>query len=584
MKKYLFIALAALGFAACAEKVDDTNIPKGELEESYIAINLMAADVDTRALEGDTYGYEDGTIAERAVKKAYFFFFDENGNPFNVLGNPATAPNPAPTAVNYLQLNNLQAGAYNPDNDNISDISNAVLVLNTYKGIQPKQIVAVLNWTPENKAYSLEDLRTEIYNNSLGDDEKGYVMTNSVYMGEGTTQIIDATPIAEANIKTSEQDALDNPIEIYVERTAAKVVVTAATEIFQVTDDDKPLRPVGAPERTVYVQLKGWELYNEFNKTNLIKVINPEWTNIGLTWNDAPYYRSYWAQTMSERSQNDSFSWIYTEDSGSSTTYGGGFPSAYGYVVDTDNESNNRNTYTYCGENTLEWSSSNDVRTKVILKGTLVEKTGETTYQPLQLARWYGNEYAGVDDLMKAVASSLAYTLFYKDTEEGIDKYKSIAPGDIQIVHGSAIGASAYEVGFQLTNVARNKQWYLYSSANEYTALGTEGVSNADAANTELAKVKPAVLYTDGDTYYIVDVKHLGKNDSSSEYGIVRNHVYQIDIASIKGYGSPGYSGFEFNIENPVYPPTEDEASYVAARINVLSWKVVKQGVNIETK
>ena len=48
MKKYLFIALAALGFAACAEKLDDNNAPHGgEMEESYIAINLLSADVDT---------------------------------------------------------------------------------------------------------------------------------------------------------------------------------------------------------------------------------------------------------------------------------------------------------------------------------------------------------------------------------------------------------------------------------------------------------------------------------------------------------------------------------------------------------
>lgn len=51
MKKYLSIAFAALALAACAEKIDDTNDPafNGEIEQSYIAINLMSADPDTRA-------------------------------------------------------------------------------------------------------------------------------------------------------------------------------------------------------------------------------------------------------------------------------------------------------------------------------------------------------------------------------------------------------------------------------------------------------------------------------------------------------------------------------------------------------
>ena len=69
MKKYLFIALAALGFAACAEKLDDNNLPQGgEMEESYIAINLLSADVDTRAAT-DSYGYEEGTDAERKITR-----------------------------------------------------------------------------------------------------------------------------------------------------------------------------------------------------------------------------------------------------------------------------------------------------------------------------------------------------------------------------------------------------------------------------------------------------------------------------------------------------------------------------------
>jgi hypothetical protein len=55
--------------------------------------------------------------------------------------------------------------------------------------------------------------------------------------------------------------------------------------------------------------------------------------------------------------------------------------------------------------------------------------------------------------------------------------------------------------------------------------------------------------------------------------------VYQIDIRSITGYGTPVYIG-DSNLENPEYP-TVDEASYVSAKINVLSWKVVKQGVDI---
>jgi hypothetical protein len=51
-------------------------------------------------------------------------------------------------------------------------------------------------------------------------------------------------------------------------------------------------------------------------------------------------------------------------------------------------------------------------------------------------------------------------------------------------------------------------------------------------------------------------------------------------VKSIKGYGTPVFIP-NSNIVTPEYPELEQE-SFVAARINVLSWKIVKQEVNIE--
>ena len=84
MKKYFIIALAALGFAACAEKMNDGPSPEqtGELEQSYIAINLMSSELDTR-VNDDTPVLEDGEEAERKVNSVHFFFFRQ-GVPFAV--------------------------------------------------------------------------------------------------------------------------------------------------------------------------------------------------------------------------------------------------------------------------------------------------------------------------------------------------------------------------------------------------------------------------------------------------------------------------------------------------------------------
>ena len=561
MKKYLFIALAALGFAACTDK-DEVNGPvqNAEMEESYIAINLMAADNDTRAAT-DGYGYEEGTVAERAVKTAYFFFFDAEGNPFNVTTSaPGGEKNHLPLTIGNT------TGKVDP---NVSDIKEAVLVLNTYKGVYPSQIVAVINWTPTENTYTLGALHNVLA--TLGNDTNGYVMSNSVYM-DGAGKMVDAVPLTAANIKTTPEAALAAPVEIYVERIAAKVVLTAegkvdgTDNIFDTHKESTPVVTLGTPSTIdVYVKLLGWELYNDYATSFLLKNIeNWNVADLGLTWNDIPYFRCYWADSQ-ETTLNDSFSWSYNS----------GFPTPYGFAV---------GAHTYCGENT--WAvaidgegkvTPNPNNTKVILKGQLMQKNGET-YELLELARWYGTEYAGNEALRTAVANSLKYTLYYKDGEN----YVSIKPEDIMCVKGADVGAKAYEVGFQLStteNYGDDKTWYKYDSTNGYVIFGTADnyTDNTTKTNEYLKSVEPALLYAEGQTYYIVDIEHLGT--ASAKYGVVRNHVYQIDINSIKGYGSPVFSG-DIGYLKPEYP-TEDEASYVAARINVLSWKVVKQGVNI---
>ena len=562
MKKYLFIALAALGFAACAEHIDGPNAPihNGELEESYIAINLMSADSDTRAAE-DSYGYEEGTEAERNINSAYFFFFDENGNPFNVT---TSAPG---GEKNHLQLTiGATTGKVDP---NVSDIKEAVLILNTYKGVYPSQIVAVINWTPTANTYTLEDLH-DVVANSLGNDTNGYVMSNSVYM-DGAGNMVDAVPLTTANIKTTADAAKSAPIDIYVERTAAKVVLTASGKVENTTNiftTQKTSSLVGLNNVDVYVQLHGWELYNDYSSTSLLKNIDTDWdpSALGLTWNDIPFFRCYWAQSQNEN-PGDSFSWSYENPTAK------GFQTAYGFgIAAANDEYATRSTYTYCGENT-----TTDYRTKVILKGQLMQKKDENNYEPLELARWYGTEYAGNQALRTAVANSLKYILYYKDGEN----YVSIKPEDLQCVAGQSVGAEAYEVGFQLSTGGAEKTWYKYSSEKGYEVFGDTAVTGDNVAKTNeyLETVEPALLYAEGQTYYTVDIKHLGATGKTAEYGVVRNHVYQIDIESIKGYGSPVFSG-DIGFLKPEFP-TEGEASYVAARINVLSWKVVKQGVDI---
>lgn len=550
MKKIFMMFCASALLASCAGMLDDDKNPvhNGEIEKSYIAINLMTADPDTRA-EGATY--QDGSEDERAVNSAYFFFF-QNGQPF-----PVTVTDGAVTAPgadeNYLSANLTGNASAKP---NVSDVKDVVLLLRNYKGQYPNQIVAVLNWVPESgKSYEMDELEDLVDIQSTMDSKKYFVMSNAVY-ADGAGQAVTATPLTLANIYTKEADAMANPLEIYVERIAAKVTVTAPAEMK--FDLNKTVN-VGGTTVKAYAKLTGWELYNEFNKSYLLKDITPTWTvdDIGFNWNDQAYFRSYWANSPAP-AWDESNAFIWNKGL------------KFGLKTNVDAGTYASNTYVYCGENTTSTPAD---RTKVILKAQLVKENDE----PLELARWYGTDYIGETALLTAVANTLKNTYYSGVTVGDVTTYTSIAPEDLQcVVGGGTTGVDATEVYFQLSTPAAAKVWYEYSSAKGYVPV------DDDALNEKLQAVPAAILYKNGQTYYYFDIKHLGASGKPAEYGIVRNHIYSININSIGGFGSPVYDPAH-DIVTPEYPDEPStEGSYVSAKVNILSWRMVSQGVNIQ--
>ena len=594
MKKYLFLAVALLGLASCTkDDIANGNNPihNGEIEESYIAINLSASE-NTRAEDGV---YVKGAEAERAVKTAHFFFF-KDGAPFpvNVTNNTVTSPG---GTINHLSAS-LSLGSTDGMN-NVSDIKDVVLLISNYKGEFPNQIVAVLNWSPEpTKAYYLSELETAVNIATKYDSTDYFVMSNAVY---ATTdkKVMNATPLTESNIKKDRDAAMAAPVNIYVERVAAKVVVTTAdgkTKINlnkSVSTNQLVKGENTLVETPVYAQLLGWELHNDIPESYLLKQIDPTWEDmaLGFTWNNAPWFRSYWATSLPLPTPNpvvESFKMSYA------TPLPTGFATEYGFAI-----GNNANvgtadetakSFTYVGENTNGQAAG----TKVILKAKLVNEAGDA----LEIASWYGNKYLGENDLRTAVANTLKYTLFYKGSE---DKYVGIEPEDLKCVAGGTAdaptGVAANEVYFQLSDAAgvganRPEGWYKLVNG-EYKPVASDlnpDVYSVDATNNYLKTyVQPGILYKNGETFYYVDIKHLGQRSPSApdtaviaEYGVVRNHIYNIVINSIGGYGSPIYVGTS-NLVTPGYPDTPDaEETFVSAQINILSWRLVSQEVDIQ--
>lgn len=542
MKKLLVLALAAFAFAACSEKGEEgtQTLQKGELEHSYLTITLAADDMGTRA-EGPVY--DEGLPHERKVKSAYVFFFDEDGESFTVTWDSSNS------GRNWIELKLPED--LTDKTGSVSDISEQVVIINNYKGEYPDKILAILNWTPEYNTYTLSAIQESIV--ALGDETNGFVMSNSVYSNENADTdkaVVDAVPLTANNIgkmkpgETTPSNAVE-PVILHVERIAAKVRYTANGDTTTGIEGLYDIKAEDVDGNKIYAKVEGFELFNDHEKSYLVKRIDPNWnsTDLGFPWNNPAWFRSYWAKSIDSAFPNNEFAWSHDD-------------------IDRSAE----NSYTYLGENTPSEAKN---CTKVIVKATL-GKVVSDKFEAVEIANWFGKNYIGEENLLKEVANMLNGLYFYSTDGEN---FTGIEPEDIMCMQRGG-DKKAYEVYYILSdkpNVGKAKKWYKYEN-------GTYNPISAEKLNDELKNVQPALIYKDGMTYYWLDIKHLGKEGKQAEFGVVRNHIYDVNISKISGFGTPIYDP---NQDFVVPEKPESVASYVYAQINILSWRVVKNDYEI---
>lgn len=171
----------------------------------------------------------------------------------------------------------------------------------------------------------------------------------------------------------------------------------------------------------------------------------------------------------------------------------------------------------------------------------------------------------------------------------------------LQIKSGVTIPAGVY--------VANGNGYQLLVSALDEDAEVAKGQITVLNANVALMnQVGYAVCYTAGAGFFNIPVKHYGwyrngntqknvtetKEDGTTttnpntkninwnivrvgDFGIVRNHSYQLTINSITGLAT-GIG----NKTTPIVPPADTKDYYMAYRVNILKWAIVPpQGVDL---
>ncbi|MDE6159709.1 MAG: Mfa1 family fimbria major subunit [Bacteroidaceae bacterium] len=548
--------LASLFLAGCSQEQIAPNGEgngSGEANTSYMAVNLVSANaMGTRAAQG----YEDGNNAENKVTSVRFYFFNGVGGAVNVkLQNGSY--------VNYYDWT-PEEGDQSGDTNNGDDIESklkATIVINTAEGDGiPQRVAAVLNPTGlDNASKSLTDLKAVFadYADSGLTSEGTFVMFNSVG-GEGKN--LSTTLIEDKNLCKTKEDALAHPVTIHVERSVAKVRITLDKSIGFDNDNklalkDKDGNDLKVGGEQVYLQLDGWGLSAETSEGRLVKKINPAWE--GTWWYTS--HRSFWAiNSMNATNRYHMYNDI-------KTSFG------------KDNALYTNENAQLTDINGSEGKAKK--RTKFILKGKLCKADGT----PFTIVRHLGVHFAdtvskteaeNLTELKKSILNQLTaggYNYYYP-TESG---RAEIGVDDLEILVAPQVEDENSQnncyVYAQLTDDAAAKTWYRSLEEGETAIEEADKEINGKLANEEI--VDKALVWNSGMTYYYSEIKHL-----NSLTGVVRNHIYGINVTKIAGLGTPVYDPTKV-----IYPeqPKEND-HFIAAQIDILSWRVVNEDYELE--
>lgn len=588
MKKFTMLSsvLASalmLTVASCSSSDDITGGHGGENSEgstSYIAVNLKTVGNaptgnarQTRYTDSQNGTYEDGVGVENKIKSVRFYFFNADGTPY-ILNNVNGKGNYIDKEVNVNPGDQSQT---------VEGITETVLVLNGENHVAPASMLTVINpdINPEllqnGAALRWSVMRKELKGTKFYDNDH-FMMSNSTYEEAGndlcTTQLTGKT-------YASSDDAQSHPVNVYVERVNAKVNANVVGTNFEketadvifdgVSMKDNQKTKVGVlslakedgttDQKNIFAYIVGWGLASENRKAELFKQIDTQkFTDeiLGISpWSSADYHRSFWSLSVpfggTGADKNEPVNYKFSEYTHKLGDAVYTLPNTPTEVID--------DAHVY-----------NNTLTKFVVAARLAYEDADGSLQPAEICEYKGQEFLGTDNLKKTFVKEISR--YYKKVPVAAgepDKYVNLDPSDITFTTTAPSGTQAKD--YEVFATLKKPDITLYEQKG---GVWNEVTDKSVVYN--MLQGTPAEVRKGGMAYYYTTIKHLGEKGKLGEYGIVRNHSYQISLNSIKGFGTPVY-----NPEKIIVPaiPSNDK-TYLAAKINVLSWRVVPSQVDLD--
>ena len=555
------LACAALMMSACSSDDANNGGSTGVNDPRYLSVNIVNVGATPSRASED---YVNGTDDENKISKVRYYFFNGDGTPYLIKAPGADGVTGSGT-VNWLEATPGYDDTTSDTPSHVEKITNTVLVINGVQSAAPSAIVAVIN--PEtvdpavlenNGSMRLSQLRENAVGSTFYKTDAGkvsdFVMSNSVFVNAGSDV---CASLVAGHVATSADKAKANPVDLYVERVAAKVTADVDPNAFEKGDGSKwdatqygtktAVGKIGAYD--VYAVIDGWGLADENGKAKVEKSVNTAWTDaiLGITpWTTYDYRRSFWE---------------------TSVEFNAGTNQPVNHKFN-DFKANMKDTL-YTLPNTPDAKITNvydNNVTKFLVAATLKYKDEHDNWHLAEICRYNGVMILGVDNLKTQVA--LTFSKYYTSTDGST--YTQLTKDDITFAEPTT-SMKNYQVTPTLAaDPTGTKLYYIKESDGSFTQV------SKDVVNTAIGADK-AEIRTEGKAYYYVPIKHLGTTGNLGEYGVVRNHFYKINLTGLTGFGTPVY-----NPDTEIDPtvPTYDN-TYLAARIKVLQWRIVKQDVNL---
>ncbi len=617
--KSILLGLPLLLLGACSadepSTTEKTDSPvAGQTEVRYLKVNLVNPATESgrssRAIGDGDNDYANGTPEENKIRTIDFYLYDADKNYHSHIPlSLTTAVDPTTTGVT---------------NPSVHGFYETNIPVNLVQGEKmPTYVICIVNAVNasyyENK--SMMDAQKRLLDSFYSPEDGGdrYLgMNNSVYYGRDEVsgldnQLIMATPFDTNKLLT--QTDLDNmseaqleevTIDIYVERYAAKVSFNIADGAVKEYDAGNGISLTFEP--------KGWGM-NSFEKSfyflksyRATSDLDPTYSTfeemdaiLFAGWNRPEHFRSFWTRTPAYYDNNYPIvaDDILDEAEYPYTVYYSSFNSASAAV----------NTSQYVMETTLKGTrlTGADMPEQylplasvpsVVLVGQYKINGNATTFYTYQKddngkPQFYcanDGDIAGLMSIHDRLISTQSIILKKSGSGYAPVREADLAPGAniFTVEHPRKDVRNGLKVGGDLVTLqinAVNSGFYYYDSeAQSYVEINSpETVTKANRLLYQ--NLGGAHAYVNGMAFFSAPIQHWGWQRSDNEnatkpladwdwskmqtgdFGVVRNHVYTIQIDNIAGLGTGIISA-----DDPLLPPTDKVSYAVNIRVNIQKW------------